>query len=96
MSNGRRWTEDSDLVVFYLYRYRTDQLPITLPEIARRLQRPEHLLRMRQGHFRFLDTGGQQGLSHYIRQQELIYIRYRNTTEEELRPMVLRALGLQG
>jgi hypothetical protein len=84
------WTEDDDLVALYMSRHDTRALPLMQAGIAKRLGRSEGSLARRQSNFKFLDEG--RGLPHSIRQSRCMHQRYKNATEPELRPMVLRAL----
>jgi hypothetical protein len=84
------WTEDDDLVALYISRHKTRALPLMQAGISKRLGMSEGSLARRQSNFKYLDEG--RGLSHSAKQSRRIHQRYKNATESELRPMVLRVL----
>ena len=86
-----RWTEGDDLVALYMSRYGAARLPMMQAAIASRLGMSEASLIMRQRNFGYLDNG--VGLSHVAAQTRRIHRQYRNATEAELRPLVLRVLN---
>jgi len=89
---GRRhtWSEDDDLVGFYLYRHGDDDLPMTQAEIANRLGMPESSLIMKRGNFASLDGGN--GLSSASAQSRRIYEWHKNTPKAELRRLMLQVI----
>ena len=96
------WSEDDDLVAFYLSRYGTRFLGMGEAAIAKALSRrpppngcravdmPEGSLRMRISNFDYLD--GRPGLENYAAQSFRTYEKYKNATVVELRPIVIRVL----
>jgi hypothetical protein len=90
-TGGRHtWSEDDDLVGFYLFRHGPGDLPITQGEIAKLLGMPESSLIMKRGNFASLDGG--HGLSSASAQSRRIYERHKNTPKSELRRLVLRVI----
>jgi hypothetical protein len=100
------WTEEDDLVAFYLSHHGTRFLGVgeaTIakvlsgrppPEGCRAVDMPEGSLRMRMRNFDYL-AGKPDGLSNYAAQSLRIHEQYYNhATVIELRPMVMRVLGL--
>ena len=92
MNNKKRhrWTEDDDLVAFYLSRYGTRYLPLMEAGISKVLGMPEVSLIMRQSNFKYLHSG--VGLRNVAMQSRRIYENYRHIAEITLRPMVLDVL----
>jgi hypothetical protein len=98
------WTEDEDLVAFYLSRHGIRFLGVgeatiakalsarPLPDGGRAVQLPEASLRMRVGNFDHLD-GRAAGLPHYAGQSRRTYEKYKNASVLELRPLVIQVLG---
>jgi hypothetical protein len=84
------WTENDDLVAFYLSRHGSRFLPLTEGGIAAALGMSEASLAMRQGNFAHLEK--KQGLSHVAQQSCRIYGLHKGASESELRPIVLRVL----
>jgi len=86
-----RWTEDDDVVAFYLSRHGTRRLPLMEAGIAKHLGVSEGSLARRQANFAHLD--GRPGLPHAAKLSRRIHQQYARATEAELRPLVLRVLG---
>lgn len=98
------WTEDDDLVAFYLSRHSDRFLGVGTAAIARALSgralpggrynpdMPEDSLLMRKRNFDYLD--GKPGLGNYAAQSKRIHEQYEDASVIELRPMVIRVLGL--
>lgn len=84
------WSEDDDVVAFYIWRFGTINLPLMEAGIARLLGMPEASLTMRQKNFASIQNGG--GLDHVAAQSVRIYERYKAMSEAELRPIVLRII----
>jgi hypothetical protein len=91
VTTQHRWTEDDDVVAFYVSRHGTRHLPLMEAGIAKRLGVSEISLARRQANFAHLD--GRPGLDHVAKLSRRIHQQYGRATEPELRPMVLRALG---
>ena len=81
MKTQHRWTEDDDVVAFYLKE----------AGIAKRLGMSETSLARRQANFAYLD--GRPGLNHVAKLSHRVHQQYGRATEPELRPVVLRVLG---
>ena len=86
-----RWTEDDDVVAFYLSRHGVRRLPLMEAGIAKCLGMSEGSLARRQANFAYLD--GRPGLANFAKQSRRIHLEYEKKTEPELRPLVLRILG---
>jgi hypothetical protein len=86
-----RWTENDDVVAFYLSRHGTRRLPLMEAGIAKRLGMSEGSLARRQANFAYLD--GRPGFDHVAKLSRRIHQQYEKATEAELRPLVLRVLG---
>ena len=86
-----RWTENDDVIAFYLSRHGARRLPLMEAGIAKRLGMSEASLARRQANFAYLD--GRGGLAHVAKQSRHIHQQYEKATEPALRPLVLRALG---
>jgi hypothetical protein len=101
------WTEDDDVVAFYLSRFQgTRFLGVSLATIAKVLSErtppdggravtmSEHSLSMRIGNFDHL-AGKPYGWSNFAPNKSgRIYEKYKNATIVELRSMVIQILGL--
>jgi hypothetical protein len=107
MADHHCWTEDDDLVAFYLSNHdnKARFLGASVPAIAKALSgrpppegcravdMPADSLRMRVGNFDYL-AGRPNGLPNYAAQSQRIHEQYKNTTVIETRPIVVRILGL--
>jgi len=60
-----KWTEEDDIVAFYLYKFGTRNISYVIEEISGILGMSTDSLKMRIKNFRALDTGS--GLSHYAK-----------------------------
>jgi hypothetical protein len=90
---NHKWVEDDDLVTLYLYRMQRDAalaLPLKRAEIAKMLGMSEGSLIRRRGNFAFLDGKGR--LNHPAAQSRRIHERHKDTTDTELRSLVIRVL----
>jgi hypothetical protein len=86
------WTRNDDIVAFYLERHGDRQLPFGEAKIAKILSLKESSLAMRRANFGYLD--GRQGLDHAAEQSREVFAKYKGRSEIEMRPLVLRILGL--
>jgi hypothetical protein len=106
MAEQHCWTEDDDLVAFYLSRHGTRFLGMgeatiakalserPLPDGGRPVDMPVSSLLKRIQNFNYLD-GKPHGLSNFAPNKSgPIYEQYKNATIFELRPMVIQVLGL--
>jgi hypothetical protein len=86
-----RWTEDDDVIAFYLSRHGTRRLPLMEAGIAKRLGMSEASLAKRQANFAHLDE--RPGLAHVAKQSIRVHQKHEKATEPALRALVLRVLG---
>ncbi len=93
-SSRHRWTEDDDLIAFYLSPHGTRFLAVGEAEIATLIGLPQSSLTMRKSNFAYLD--GERALSHASAQSRRIHGRPRNAPEAELRRAVFRVLESVG
>lgn len=84
------WSEDDDLVAFYLFKFGDGDLGKDTKDIGEVLGMGAGSLRMRIGNFRAIDGGGK--LDHSAKQSREAYDRYKNSTKDELRVLVLSIL----
>jgi hypothetical protein len=92
-SRVHKWSEDDDVIALYLYRMHRDGAPpleLEEKEIAEVLDMTRASLVMRRGNFGFLD--GKAGLSHPAEQSRLVYDRYKDATNAELRSIAVQLL----
>jgi hypothetical protein len=85
-----RWKESDDLVAFYLSRHGDDHLGISLTNVAARLDITPGAMRMRMSNFQSLESAGHLG--NVSRQIRAVFQTYHETSEAELRGMVLEML----
>src|SRR6516162_2485085 len=69
-----RWTEDDDVVAFYLSRHRTRRLPLMEAGISKRLGMSKASLAQRQANFAHLD--GRPGLAHVAKLSRRVHQQY--------------------
>ena len=86
-----KWSVEDDTVALYLYRFGDSDLPYSRKSIGEKLGMGAGAMRMRIANFLSLDGG--EGLNHPAKQSREIYLRHRETSREELRLLVLRALA---
>jgi hypothetical protein len=106
MADQHCWTEDDDLVAFYLSNHDPTARFLGFgyaviakalsgrppPEGCRAVDMPVGSLSMRVQNFDYL--AGRPGLPKYAAQSERIHEQYKNTTVIETRPMVVGIIGL--
>jgi len=85
-----KWTEEDDIVTFYLYKFGDGELPFSLEEIGEKLRMGVGSLRMRIANFKAIN--GKGGLEHFGKQSLKIYNMYKETSEDELRSLVLKIM----
>jgi hypothetical protein len=77
------WSEDDDLVAFYLYRFGAERLPFDMPTIAERRGIKLGSMKMRISNFKA--HAGAGSLGNIARQSVQVFERYKDTPEPELR-----------
>jgi hypothetical protein len=85
-----KWTEEDDIVTLYLYKFGDGELSFSLEEIGEKLGMGVNSLRMRIANFKAID--GKGGLEHFAEQSLKIYNMYRETSDDELRSLVLKIM----
>jgi len=90
MRKYHKWTEEDDIVTFYLYKFGDGDLTFSLANIGERLGMGVSSLRMRIANFKAID--GRGGLKHFSKQSLRIYKKYKGTSEDELRSLVLKIM----
>ncbi|QRK12297.1 hypothetical protein JQX13_21085 [Archangium violaceum] len=85
------WSQDDDLVAFYLYKFGTERLPFDMPTIAeRRGIKPESMdMRIRN----FEAYAGTGGLVNIAQKSVRVFAQYRDTPEPELRNLAFPELA---
>ncbi|HKM60792.1 MAG TPA: hypothetical protein VJY36_07980 [Candidatus Bathyarchaeia archaeon] len=93
MKSGIRhkWTENDDIVVLNLYRFKDIGFPFTLDKVAEKLGMSTASLNMRIGNFKAI--AGEGGLSHPAKQSNKIYKKFSEMPKTELRSLVLAILN---
>jgi len=89
--NPHKWKKDDDIVASYLYRFGTDDLNISLEEIAEQLGMTAGSLKIRIQNFQALNGDG--GLKNYAQLSKKIYSEYRSLSQDVHRAKVKRILG---
>ena len=90
MGKHHKWTEEDDIVTLYLYKFGDGNLPFSLEEIGEKLGMGVNSLRMRIANFKAID--GKRGLKHFAKQSLKIYNMYKETSDDELRFLVLKIM----
>lgn len=90
MSEKHTWSDDDNLITYYLYRYGDRKLPNTKPEIAEAMGISMGSLSYKIGNFRAID--GQGNLDGYSRQAVRIYNQYYKLTADETMVATVSAL----
>jgi hypothetical protein len=86
------WSEADDIVAFYLYRYETGSLKMSINTISKKLGMSETSLKMRIGNFKAIDGTG--GLDNYARLSKDVYDKYKFVSEKDHLQKVQRILGI--
>lgn len=91
------WTENDDIVAFYLYKFMGDEeLRYKTKEIAELISKKGEnfvgSLRRRIKNFRYLDTGDAPGGENYAALSKRVYDKYKNSPKNELRKIVVNIL----
>ena len=84
------WSNEDDIVAFYLYRFGPESLMMTIGKISEILGMSEGSLKMRIDNFKAIDDAG--GLSHYTNLSETIFNEYKNVSQEKHRNVVNKIL----
>lgn len=84
------WTGEDDLVVLYLYRFGTEDLPYTIGSIARERGMSSASLRMRIGNMKAVAEGG--GLGHYGKITEAVHSKWKSASKARLRAIAFPEL----
>jgi hypothetical protein len=82
-----RWSEADDIAALYAYRFGTDRLGISIPELARSRDIPFGSFDMRMRNFGAIRGEGK--LTHVAQQSRRIFAKYGDASEESLRRLVL-------
>jgi hypothetical protein len=85
-----RWSNEDDIVAFYLYRFGPESLMMTIREISELLGMSEKSLKMRIRNFKAIDGAG--GLPHYTKLSKTIFNEYKNVSQETHRNVVSKIL----
>ena len=78
-------------MALYLYRFGPKGLPLSIDDIGGKFGMGSASLKYRIKTFQLL--GGGKGLDHWAKQSECVYGLYKDAPQEELKPLVLRALA---
>jgi hypothetical protein len=87
---NHHWTEEDDIVVLYLYKFGTNELPHTIDSIAKARGISSASLRMRIGNMKAVAEGS--GLGHYAKLTESVYRRLRHASADHLRSIAFPEL----
>jgi len=85
---NHKWTEEDDIVTLYLYKFGHKDLPHSVEYIGRKLGMGAGSLKMRIANFKAID--GKGGLEHYGKTSLKIFERYKQTSKDELKSLVLK------
>lgn len=95
MKKQHSWSDDDDLIAYYLYRFGDRELNVTKKELGDILGMGYGSLSIKIGNFKAID--GQGGLYGYSLQAVRIYKLYNRLSDEEVKiagqEAVVRALG---
>lgn len=80
-SMQHKWSQENDIVAFYLYKFGPESLMMTFKDISKRLGMSEASLIMRVANFKAIDGVG--GLENYAKQSKRIYNEYKNVKKGE-------------
>lgn len=84
------WSEDDDLIGYYLYRFGDKDLPFTKQELAESLGMGWNSMSLKIANFKAVDTGkGMDGFSVRCGQ---IFDRYKNVSDDEFKMIGLEAV----
>ena len=76
------WTELDDLAAIYVFRFKVEDLPYSLEEVADKLGIGHASFKMRLRNYHAL--AGDGGLSNFASQTKSVYERHCTTPQEEL------------
>jgi hypothetical protein len=91
-NKNHKWTEKDDIIMFYLYKFGTKNIKLSIEEIGEILNIKPSSIKMRIGNFKAIDTQGKEGLKHYAKLSKKIYEKYKNYLESDLRNIVISLL----
>jgi hypothetical protein len=84
------WTREDDLIVLYLFKFDTRNIPYTMDQIALNRGMTIGSLRMRIANMRAI--AGQGGLDHFGRITRQVYVAHHTKTLDELRKIAFPEL----
>jgi len=90
MENNHRWSEEDDIVAFYLYRFKDTELPYDVNSIGKKLGMGDSSLKMRIANFKSID--GDYGLNHYSKQSKEIYKKYKDMPKKKFTSIVRKLI----
>ena len=95
MAPRHSWSDDDNLIAYYLYRFGEREINATKKELAEILGMPSNSLTLKISNFKAIDGPG--GLDGYSHQAVLIYKQYSGLPDDELKTAgqeaVVRAMG---
>ena len=91
---GHTWTEDDDVIGYYLYRFGDIYSTFTKQEIAESRGISWASMSFKIGNFEYLDTNGRSGLSGYSTQAERIYNKFKEMPDIEFATLSKRKFSL--
>jgi hypothetical protein len=86
------WSSIEELKALYIHQFGTNNIPYSKEKVARQMERTETALEMRILNIEYLDTNGERGFSRYSQQTKLIYEKYKDTSESDLRYLAFSEL----
>ena len=104
MRKTYKFTEQDDIVAFYLYKWPDRPIGFSVDEIGEMLGMGAGSMKMRIGNFVAVDAADGQwpppargkklpGLPHYARQSAEVYRKYKDSPEAEIRQLVVDYLA---
>ena len=81
-----KWSKEDDIVAFYLYKFGTRNISISIDDIANTLGMSTASMKMRIANYKALDKG--RGLNHYSKLSKKVYEEYKNYSEPDLRKII--------
>lgn len=81
-----RWSKEDDIVAFYLYKFGTKNISISINDIANKLGISTASIKMRIANYKALDKG--KGLDHYAILSKKVYEDYNSYSETDLRRII--------
>src|SRR5258708_4122811 len=86
------WTDNDNIIAYYLYRFPHLRNSRSIEVISERLGMSKGSMSLKIGNFEYLDTDGKSGMSGYSVQSERIYKKYKDMPDSEFSLLVEKLL----